>query len=332
MQHAPASLPFTDADNLRHNQLGRLAPAQKKALNLWAGCWVTLFLGGMLTLFGCVTFAALLGVLLGEGAAPDSIYGLLCMSALVLGGAAVGARPLYRLIRTGLDAEAEKVLVAQGQVVWHKDTYRADFPERPTLASNAVELAPGPYRFYYLPHSGRIVGAEALFEPQQALNRMRDILAAALKFDSPTLMENRAGRLSEAQRATLQRGVFNYGAGLLIALLIGGGMSWMALTGANDNTVSAWLLGGLTLLFMAIFGLGASNYYRDLGEGAALQTEGFGTKYIVSSRNSRRYYISVGAARFSVEYKAYQAFVPGRYTFYYTAHSKTLLSLEPCRV
>lgn len=153
-------LNLTDPEAIATNRRGQLSPSQRTLRTrflrqqLVGGLFFLLFLGG-LTIFGLVK----------EGGSGQTINstGVLVFLAL-MGGAillvislsSVGAVSFYWSM-TGEIAQAE------GRVLW-KGYYAAEIPGRTltTPYNIPLDLPPGPYRFYFVGHSGRLLSAEAL--------------------------------------------------------------------------------------------------------------------------------------------------------------------------
>lgn len=153
-------LNLSDPEAIVANQHGQLSPSQRALRTrfirqqLVGGLFFLLFLGG-LTIFGLVKE--------GVGGQTINLTGVLVFLAL-MGGAillvislsSVGAVSFYWSM-TGEIAQAE------GRVLW-KGYYAAEIPGRTltTPYSLPLDLPPGPYRFYFVRHSGRLLSAEAL--------------------------------------------------------------------------------------------------------------------------------------------------------------------------
>ncbi len=108
-------------------------------------------------------------------------------------------------------------------------------PLRSLYGSWAVNLPPGAYRFYYLPHSRRILSAEwpALLEPGGPAASLLSALAEAHGFHPGDLNANRQGQISARQRFALMGGLlvlFVILAGVaiyaILALLYAGPYFW----------------------------------------------------------------------------------------------------------
>lgn len=321
MPPSPFQSPLTHPDNLAANRQGQLAPRQQATAIKWEGPIV----GGVLALgLGCLS----LGLLFNRG----SDVSFLLLMFLVFGGLSVlfGFKPFIAFLLTVRDMQAGEVAMGDGQVAWVRNAYRVRGLERPGWSGDAAQLPPGHYRFYYLPTSGQLVGAEAL--GGQSLGgaaEVQNILGSVLKFSPEDLQANRQNQLSPTQTARLRNSAIIYAALAGLGGVVGLGL---ILFGLFERSLGIFgTLSLVVLFFAAVFGWLAFPRWQDFSGGQVQRIEGVVDKYIVSSRNSRSYYYRVnnGPLRFSVSSAAYEALLPGQYRLYFTARSKTLLSLEP---
>ena len=188
-----------------------------------------------------------------------------------------------------------------------------------------VSLAPGSYRFYYLPHTRRILSAERqpFFEPGGPKAGLRMALAAAHGFQMDELDTNRQGRVAGGQRSLLVSKL------LFLVVVLVAGIGWVIWQFALVLQYSPWSFLGLGF-FLLIMGMLTRERWLDLLEGRALMLEGFVQAIEESSDDSSSYYYVLDRQRFQVSANAHKALVPGeRYRLYYLPHSKKLLSIEP---
>jgi hypothetical protein len=267
--------------------------------------------------------------------------------------------PLRRgLWRRRVRREAERGLVAQadGEVRATRSGYVARIDGRrlaSVMGERAVLLAPGAYRFYFLPASRALVSAEprpglgvlapgpgatgpglamsgpvstpfAPNVPSQAA--LLAALAQALRFSAEDLALNRQGRISEAQRRRLigwTAFLIVFGLVLCVAapaILIVMFSSWQA----TCPVLICVLIGGVVLY-------GAHLSRRDMASGAVAVLRGpvQRTKWS-DGEGGTSYYYAIGTMRFSVRRAAFDALIPGLpYAVYYSPRSHKLLSIEP---
>ncbi len=280
---------------------------------------------------------------------------LVCLLIFV----SVVAPPLRRALwRRRVRREVEQGWVAQadGEVRASGSGYLARVDGRRLLSvggERAVLLAPGAYRFYFLPASRALVSAEprpglgvmapgpgatgpelgsaasvgASFAPnappQAALVAA---LGEALHFSTEDLILNRQGRMSEAQRRRLTGWTaFLVVFGLVLcivapAIFIVMFSSWQA----TCPVLICVLIGSVVLY-------GARLSRRDVVSGAVAILRGPVQRTIATDgEGSRSYYYVIGTMRFSVRRQAYDALIPGLpYAVYYGPRSQRILSIEP---
>ena len=238
----------------------------------------------------------------------------------------VGLRGKLRLRR-----DLAESLIAQedGQVIFTRSVgYNASAAGQPLRSMDGgkeVSLAPGSYRFYYLPHTRRILSAERqpFFEPGGPKAGLRMALAAAHGFQMDELDTNRQGRVAGGQRSLLVSKL------LFLVVVLGVGLGWVIWQFALVLQYAPWSFLGLGF-FLLIMGMLTRERWLDLLEGRALMLEGLVQAIEESSDDSSSYYYVLDRQRFSVSAIAHKALVPGeRYRLYYLPHSKKLLSIEP---
>ena len=196
----------------------------------------------------------------------------------------LAVKPLVRQVRLQRDLSGGLIAQAEGQALFERSGYVARINGRPLLASDGsryVGLAPGSYRFYFLPLTFRLLSAEALtpLMPTHAHAGVIDALAQAHNFDLNDLASNRQGRLSARQRLRLARGVVFL---QIVTLGLLGALVWMLLRAPETEPWSALILGALAAT-TAYF-----TYKRisDLLAGQVVQVEGFVSRQESSSDDS----------------------------------------------
>ncbi len=332
-----SSLVLSDQATINANRYGQLTPWQRQQLKppsllgpLTVLGLVGSFLVGMSVLFFAPFAAALL-----SGEAPPwlplivlgvvGFFVLALLPLLLVQGNSLAGR--LRLRRDLLDGS---IAQDDGQVTFKSSVgYVARVQGRPLSSMDgdqAVDLAPGSYRFYYLPRTGRILSAERqpLFEPGGPQAGLLAALAEAHGFSLEELDLNRQGWVSGKQRAWL---IFKV---LVLAVIIAGGVAWATWQFALVLQYSPWsFLGGGLALFLLLMLL--VQRWRDLQDGRVQMLEGFvRSEEHSSSDDGSTYYYVLGNESFSVSGAAHRALVKGqRYRLYYLPRSKKLVSIEP---
>jgi hypothetical protein len=327
---------LNDPTTIDANRYGQLTPYQRQRLKPPS------LVGPLVGLAGAIVLLIPLGWLLlfvvgnvfpSEGNSPFAVPTLLgaTLTFLVLEMPLLlvslfslqGRLNLRRDLAEGSIAQADGEVLFSNSAGYHARVFGQ------TLAAldgdRTLSLAPGLYRFYYLPRSRRILSAERqmLFEPGGPKAGLREALSRANNFRMDELDTNRQGGLSARQRFRVMRGLA-FLLVILVALVVGAAWQFPLLL-----RYSPWgfLIGGLIL-----FGLLVATYQRwlDLLEGRAAMLEGFVQATEHSSEDSNTYYYELDKERFTVTSAAYRALIPGeRYRLYYLPHSKKLLSIEP---
>ncbi len=328
--------PPSDQPTIDANRYGQFTPWQRQQLKppSLVGSLVLLGLVGTVSVpLGLFLIAQLVQSLLRSDSPPflSLIYlGLLSLFLLVfvplLVVPLVGLRGKIRLRR-----DLAESLIAQedGQVIFTRSVgYNASAAGQPLRSMDGgreVSLMPGSYRFYYLPHTRRILSAERqpFFEPGGPKAGLRMALAEAHGFQMDELDTNRQGRVAGGQRSLLVSKL------LFLVVIVVAGIGWVIWQFALVLQYSPRSFLGLGL-FLLIMGMLTRERWLDLLEGRAAMLEGFVQAIEESSDDSSSYYYVLDRQRFSVSAIAHKALVPGeRYRLYYLPHSKKLLSIEP---
>jgi hypothetical protein len=252
-------------------------------------------------------------------------------------------RELRRLAQTQHELSTGLLVQTPGQVVWRARRYVAQIPGHTLYFAPPLNLPPGDYRFFYLPHSRWLLAAESFgrADPTQTIQPYLAVLARANHFSLDALAANRQGQLSAAQRKTqihnlafvaLSLGLMSAFFGVLIFFV------WRTYL-AGDNPLGGTIALTLLLLFFptTAFLIAARHGFSfsaivDLREGRVAVTEGVVRKTMVYLSNSKEslYYYRINRLRFPVSEAGYDALIANRpYRVYYLPRSKILLSLEP---
>jgi hypothetical protein len=311
------------------NRTSQITDIQRKRLRnslLGFGFLTLLFVGlpGLMLVGGVAS-------LLSDGAQFDSgaWAGMLCLGVIGLGSLGLALMFASRFVLTWQDMSESRVEQGDGEIAWRGSNYRAEVNGR-RLTLQDVHLAPGPYRFYYLPRLGRVLSAEKLAMGSGGApdDELRSALAQANKFRLEALTDLRAGRLGELRGPLLRDAWVTAGVTTLIA---GGFAAFMAVTMISGGAGAATLIplaiaGGFILLFV----WSAVNVTRDVNDDKVATAQGRVRRLVRRSRRSASYYYTLDRLQFYVSGAAYNALVEGReYRLYYLPRSKKLVGIEP---
>jgi len=343
---------YTNPDNLVINRQGKVAPAQRLTLPsglslvFWTaffaftGCFIP---GILFVIF--YSFPNHLNLLIPSG-------GFLLNLGLFFvfnGHAFLTHRRVWREFQAGA------VVAGEGEVYWDNNAYHVVCQSCPNSDNLSLELPPGRYRFYYLPKSGHIIGAETLPEPAavplvgrrathtpepppppEVTGRMavKNILTEVLKWEANDVTANQAGRLSEAQRNRLRRSAITYSIGASVTALISVNLFLSAGLSTLPRDIAPLLfnsiIGLVALMITSSVAWKAGQWWRDVQPGNVLTHSGFVDKSQEYENRTTVYYFHLDHQKhFRVSHAAYAALIPGYYRLYSTPYSNTLLGIEP---
>jgi hypothetical protein len=169
----------------------------------------------------------------------------------------------------------------------------------------------------------------------------RDQLASALKFTPSELAVNRAGRLGDSQRATLDRLIARYVVlSIVFILLTGASVVWAFAIGVGTGLgVRLLLAAAAFLVIVGVFTWYTVPLWRDVAAGAVLSIEGMvrtaeretdiGTGYGRSFPIWSHYWIVDESQRFPVAGMAYAALTPARHRVYFLPLTRRIVAAEP---
>jgi hypothetical protein len=160
-------------------------------------------------------------------------------------------------------------------------------------------------------------------------------LADVLNFSADDLAANRAGVLSGAQKARLERG-WRRTFWIIMALVVGCSLAATILLflGQQNGSPILSIIGiAVTVINAALVGLGAQSYLRasrDLRGGRVATLNGVVTHTIRVSGRAATYILKVDGQEIVVSKPVFFAFEEGKqYRLYRAPASKTLLAAEP---
>jgi hypothetical protein len=169
----------------------------------------------------------------------------------------------------------------------------------------------------------------------------RDQLASALKFTPSELAVNRAGRLSDSQRATLHRLIARYVAlSIAFILLTGASVVWAIAIGVGTGLGVRLLLAATAFLaLVAVFVWFAIPLWRDVAAGAVSSIEGMvrtaERETDIGTGHGRRFpiwsysWVVDGSQRFPVAGMVYAALTPARHRLYFLPLTRRIVAAEP---
>jgi hypothetical protein len=186
-----------------------------------------------------------------------------------------------------------------------------------------VDLASGPYHFYFLPRSRRVLSAERqeTFAPGGLQAGLLAALEEANGFSQAELERNRQGRTSARQQAATFYRVF------ILAVILAAVAIASAIYVLRSEFPALFVLVPIILIVMFLM----YRRVQDLAAGRVETIEGEVERTMDNSGDGGPvYHYTIGTFRFSVSLPAYNALVPGlRYRIYYLPKTKRLVSIEP---
>jgi hypothetical protein len=323
--------PLADPHIVSRNRDGRFMPQQQTvlAMHVTSPFWSWLFALFLLALtLGPVLFA------IREGA-PSMVWPLYIpifggMSLLIIGSAITYTRRSNRLRH---ELQHGPIAHAPGRVTWNGRQYVATVPGKQLKgAAGKIDLLPGEYHFYFLPHSGFLLSAEPItVDIDQSQTQLSQNLTHTFHAKAGDLPLNRTGRLSGRQRLRLLWHSAGYALLTLVCLLfvVGAYVGFQA----NNEQPSPWLAGCYLLFGLAIvvyaFKQTADRLLDALTGNCHTATGPVELVTRTAGRSVTTHYLVQGI-ELNVPHKAYFSTVQGiPYHVYYTPRSKIVVSVEP---
>ncbi len=331
-QHNP---PLTNSEDVDYNRTGRVSPAQvaRYAARKRGHPWVFLLI--FFFLVAIFVFLALAATQSGEDPTGYWVAALMIVGifTLILIPIVVELAWKQKVKRELTEGRVEMV---DGQVIWKRSRLTTQAPDHrlKPIYSDTLNLAPGSYRFYFLPESGGLLSAESLGISDQSASRREliGILAKANHFEPAWLELNRAGNLAPGQkRRLILLSTWFY----LLGLFILGSFVYGFIQPLQDNLQDPGSLIFPGLLLVAI--LAGAGYVawqglrtvRDAMAGKVSSIQGRVYKTMHSGRSTTFYYV-LDNLNWIVSRTAYNALVEGEpYRVYYVPLSRRLVAIEP---
>lgn len=340
---------LTSPDYTASNRFGRLTPEQVSALkNIYL--WPSVFGLGLVGIFGCGMLAVFGAVAVSQAVSSRGNSTLMWLIGLALllgvGIFALAVAPGSLLsLWTWSRLSGRATAIAEGRLGWRSGAYRGVVEGTTLNLPKNVELAPGAYRFFYVPEARLIVSAEKLqltLSADEGRAEVQQALQDVFHFNADDLRLNQNFQLSFSQRLRVLLAAAN-GVAVSIAVLalfavvlglyvwFSGGLS--ALTGLR-----AILLPVLGLVYVvALLIVMVGNFLRALEAffGKVATTSGNLTESVElvrSGRNSTKHVYSyiIGGMKFRVSPAAHQASIENQpYRVFYLARSGRIISMEP---
>ncbi len=340
---------LTNPDYIASNRFGRLTPEQMSALkNMYL--WPSVFGLGLVGFFGCSMLAVFGAVALSQAVSSRGNNNVMWLIGLALlfgvGIFAVAIAPgSLGSLWTWSRLSGRATAVAEGRLGWRGGAYRGVVEGATLNLPKSVELAPGAYRFFYVPEARLIVSAEKLQLTLSADEGRAEVLRAlqdVFHFNADDLGLNQALKLSFNQRLRVLLAAANgvlvsFGVLALFAVVLAayvwlsGGLS--ALTGLR-----AIILPVVSVVYVvALIVVTVGNLLRALEAfvGKVATTSGNlieAVEIVRSGRNSTKHVYSyvIGGMKFRVSQAAHQASIENQpYRAFYLARSGRILSMEP---
>ena len=327
---------FLDPDEVAVNRHGEITPAQRASLNMkLAEESIEAFLF-MLIGIGLWLFVGIILIISLSAELPLATYVwgvILYIGAWLLGlpGVVKGARIWSEFFAARREIATNKIVQAEGEVVWTGDIYAAKIGSRRLKPIyNKLNLPPAHYRFFYLRGGRWLLSAEKLssLANMDTESQLLQILAKVNRFSRDDLLANQSGRSTARQRMRLgwkfcQSLVKSSLLSLIAIELFNLGWAQAQLDFISRNIFNALIFALLAALS------GTLALALDLIRGRVASVEGLGQRHKTDSRQ-QVYTYCFGKLRFKVSGQAYNALLIGAaYRVYYTPSSKQLLSIEP---
>lgn len=330
-------------DALQANRAGQLSVGQREALAPQARLrWASLSTPFVVL---PIAFAFVIALVLWAsrrqgGVSLDTWLGMLaCMGPIWLLALGLAARRLWQAARVRGDLEAGRVESAEGECRWRRNHYSIETSAgRLTRPYFVGGLLPGHYRFYFLPNSRLMLGAEKLpgLGGEEPGGDLLAVLAQTNHFDVGALAANREGRLAASQQLQLLWKLARQAFLALVMILLLGFVAvnvYLANRALPDTVLAA--IAGIGILVVAVIGLRSMGRVGlDMLNARVLATQGSvrRDRRVVSTGRgtSVQYSYAVDNLSFTASRAAYEAFIDGgSYRIYYTPQSKTLVAIEP---
>lgn len=321
----------SDPESLAANRRGQVTPEQNTAVAQQRFKTTVRSAGLLISLivFGLVILGNSNLKLQNLGGGVFIVLGLSLVLAPIL---IALAWSFIRTRRVQAESGEEQVEQAEGEVVWKEGNFVAEIQGqrlRP-IYGETLNLPPGRYRFFYLPHRGELLSGEPLSsrDASAATPSLLEALAQANEFKVEALQANREGRFADSQTSWLRVSIAWYSIGGMAAA---GLMVWLSvLNAASPQPFSQVFILILAVPFIFFFFWHIFRIAADLRAGKVAAVEGYVHKTISRRRRSTHYYYRIEGLRFLVSYPAYNALIEGiPYRVYYTPRSKQLVAIEP---
>ncbi len=344
-----ATYDVTNTDYTNANQLGTLSSGQREALkNLYF--WPSVFGLGLAAIFGGAMLLVFFAVVIGEAVGRHDIG---WSTWLIGGGLLLGAAVYAFFIAPGSLGNLwtwsrianGSTAMAEGRLVWRGGRYAGLVEGALLRLPRSVELAPGPYRFFYVAGTSQIVGAERLalnLTPDEGRAEVQQALQDVFHFVPDDLRKNQELRLSLRQRVQLI-------AGAMTSALVSLGL---LVVFAAAMAAFVWYWGGVSAFkggmafVLPILGIAyflfciAAAFYQVFRVYEALlgrvESHSGVLEETVEIRRSGRnatthvYYDVVDGRKFRVAQAAHNASIEHeRYRLFYRPRSGRIMSIEP---
>lgn len=340
---------LTNPDYTASNRFGRVTPEQMSALkNMYL--WPPVFGLGLVGIFGCSMLAVFGAVALSQAVSSrgNNSYMWLIGLALILGvgifAFAIAPGSLMSLW-TWSRLSGRATASGEGRLVWRGGAYRGLIEGKAYNLPKAVELAPGSYRFFYVPEAGLILSAEKLqltLSADEGRAEVQQALQDVFHFSADDLRLNQAFELSFNQRLRVLLAAANgvlvsFGVLALFAVVLAVYV-WFSGGTSSLTGLRAIILPVVSLVYVvAVIIVMVGNFMRALEAffGKVATTSGNlieAVEIVRSGRNSTKHVYSyvIGGMKFRVSQAAHQASIENQpYRVFYLARSGRIISMEP---
>ncbi len=295
---------------------------------------IVLILGLAFCIFGIAALVTLWPYLASE---PAFVWIFFTLMGLVGGVASVLAL-LYivRLILAQREWLTERIEHTEGQIAWGRQNYIAEVEGCRLKPCGRLNLLPGNYRFYYLPHAGWLLSVERLAAGgEETPPDLSNILACANGFRLEAIEDNRRGRLADDQVRQLLHLTAHYFSESLILIGIAAIFAFSFLTRHDLNVAIVRITLG-ALIALSLFSLWrVVRIIVDILRKQVAMTEGLARKtfreQISRTWQKRRiYYYQINNLKFEVSQRGYNVLIAGLpCRLYYAPCSKRMVGIAP---
>lgn len=319
---------FTSPAEYSANQQGRITESQRDLLRLTASVTWVMMLVSLLMLGGISGFVVLKWRQT-SGAIPSGVWAGL--------GVLFGLPVLYCVFQLARnwnmtrDIRSGHIASVEGTVRWNGRRYVLSTAVAGLQSVHGpIEILPGRYRFYFLPHARRLLSAQPIETLQDRIGKHRAALRRAMGFTAADVKRCEQGLAPDTMlRHAFRRRLLAALAGLLA--VVGG--AWLAGQGLAGGTAKITLLVSAALVTAAGMLPAVAVWHansRAHPSPAVSRMQGAIRKTFTPRTRSTDCKIVCGNRTFRVSARTYNALLDARdYALYYATATGTLIAADP---